>query len=155
MGDNLILYNNQERQSENDVKRRPRALTPMNSFLLTLMRLRRNFSILHLSFLFCISSTTYSNIFISYITLHTVYKSWHKKYLSDNVTSQKNNAQLNDKKKYPNTKCIISVVLPEIKVEVPFWVSILHSGASGYSILIITESYYCKGPCRNNTWWRI
>ena len=115
MGENLILYNNQERQSENDVKRRPRALTPMNSFLLTLMRLRRNFSILHLSFLFCISSTTASNIFISYINY--MYINLGIINIWPTMEQVKRTMPSSMKEKYPNTKCIIDCL--EIKVEVP------------------------------------
>ena len=66
MGENITLYNNQS------VKRllaagRPRTLSAFESSLLTIVRLRRNFDIEHLSFLFYISEGSVSNTMITWV----------------------------------------------------------------------------------------
>ena len=60
-----ILYDYQSNQETG--KGRPRALSPFDSYVLTLMRLRRNFSVVHLSYLFKVSIATISNTTVSYI----------------------------------------------------------------------------------------
>ena len=64
-GENVILYQNQGNK-ETGVGR-PRSLSPFNCFILTLLRLRRNFDVVHLSFLFNINHTTVSNTIITWI----------------------------------------------------------------------------------------
>ena len=64
-GENVILYQNQGKK-ETGVGR-PRSLSALQSFLLTLLRLRRGYDILHLSFLFKVNDTTVSNTIITWI----------------------------------------------------------------------------------------
>ena len=60
-GENGILYDNQDSCNLN--VGRTRALAPYESFLMTVIRLRRNFSINHFAFLFQIAESTISNTF--------------------------------------------------------------------------------------------
>ena len=46
--ENMILYNSQQ-ANEDETRERKRALSPMISFILTLVRLRRNFDVKHLT----------------------------------------------------------------------------------------------------------
>ena len=64
-GDNVILYQNQGNK-ETGVGR-PRSLSPFYCFVLTLLRLRHNYDVVHLSFLFSINHTTVSNTIITWI----------------------------------------------------------------------------------------
>ena len=64
-GENVILYQNQGNK-ETGVGR-PRSLSPFQCYLLTLIRLRRNYDIVHISFLFNINGTTVSTTFITWI----------------------------------------------------------------------------------------
>ena len=64
-GENVILYQNQGKK-ETGVGR-PRSLSAFQSFLLTLLRLRRGYDIMHLSFLFKVNDTTVSNTIITWI----------------------------------------------------------------------------------------
>ena len=64
-GENVILYQNQGKK-ETGVGR-PRSLSPLYCFVLTLLRLRRNYDVVHLSFLFSINHTTVSNTIITWI----------------------------------------------------------------------------------------
>ena len=111
LGENLIMHNNKDKLSD---KGRPRSLSPMNSFLLTLMRLRMDFSILHLSFLFNISSTTVSNTFISYINY--MYIKLGIINIWPSLEHIKKSMPESMKKKFPNTKCIIDCVEFKVKV---------------------------------------
>lgn len=61
-GENVILYNNQDVKGFSD-RGRPRTLSPLESFLLTLVRMRRNFDVCHLSYLFEVSEGTVTNTF--------------------------------------------------------------------------------------------
>ena len=47
--ENMILYNSQQ-ANEDETRERKRALSPMISFILTLVRLRRNFDVKHLMY---------------------------------------------------------------------------------------------------------
>ena len=71
-GENVILYHSQNKQDV-DGRGRPRPLSPMESLLLTLMRVRRNFSLVHISFLFKVSLGTVSNIITTYINYIYIY----------------------------------------------------------------------------------
>ena len=64
-GENVILYQNQSNK-ETGVGR-PRSLSAFHSFVLTLLRLRCNFDVVHLSFLFNVNHTTVSNTIITWI----------------------------------------------------------------------------------------
>ena len=57
-GENVILYQNQENKETG--RGRKRSLAPLECFILTLVRLRGNFSVSHLAFLFQVKETTIS-----------------------------------------------------------------------------------------------
>ena len=57
----IILYNCQETKNDSSVAERPRKLNPFESHILTFVRLRRNFDLSHLGFLYRISEDTVSN----------------------------------------------------------------------------------------------
>ena len=112
-GENIILYDYQSNQETG--KGKPRALSPFDSYVLTLMRLRRNFSVVHLSYLFKVSIATISNTTVSYINY------MYLKFGSLNIWPTRE--QINSimptscKEKFPNTMIIIDCV--EFKVKVP------------------------------------
>ena len=64
-GENVILYQNQGNKETGFG--RPRSLSPFHCYVLTLIRLRRNYEIVHISFLFNINGTTVSTTFITWI----------------------------------------------------------------------------------------
>ena len=64
-GQNVILHQNQGNKGTG--AGRPRSLPPFHCYVLTLIRLRRNFDIVHLAFLFHVNGTTVSMTFITWI----------------------------------------------------------------------------------------
>ena len=66
IGKNIKLYNNQQVKGISAAER-PRTLSTLESYILTLVRLRRNFDVLHLSFLFELSEGTVTNTNITWI----------------------------------------------------------------------------------------
>ena len=66
IGKNIKLYNNQQVKGISAAGR-PRTLSTLESYILTLVRLRRNFDVLHLSFLFELSEGTVTNTNITWI----------------------------------------------------------------------------------------
>ena len=113
-GENIILYDNQDKHNKSKGGRSG-ALSPYNSFLVTVIRLRTNFSSKHLSFLFQVADSTVSNIFttwINFIFLRLGSVSiWPSK---DQVLQSMPNSM---RQKFPNCRCIIDCV--EFKAEVP------------------------------------
>ena len=116
-GENVTLYHNQDKKEKglSSGRGRPRSLSPLESFILTLMRLRRNFSVTHLSYLFRISESTISSTIITWIN--------YMYFKLGSVSIWPNSNQIYDsmtdsmRAKYPHVKCIIDCV--EFKVEVP------------------------------------
>ena len=71
--ENVFLYNYQKIKNYSSAAGRPRKLNPFESYILTLVRPRRNFDLNHLCFLYGISEGTVSNTintWINYIYLH-------------------------------------------------------------------------------------
>ena len=105
-GENIILYDNQDKHKGKGG--RSRALSPYNSFLVTVIRLRTNFSIKH-------TNSTVSTIFttwINFIFLRLGSVSiWPSK---DQVLQSMPNSM---RQIFPNCRCIIDCA--EFKVEVP------------------------------------
>ena len=67
-GENIILYNSQLLQSKDkETRGRKRALSPFESYLLTLCRLKQSFSQYHLSYLFEVIESTVSNTISTWI----------------------------------------------------------------------------------------
>ena len=65
-GENMVLYNSQL-TNEDETRGRKRTLSPMISFILTLVRLRRNFDVKHLMYLFKTSEGTAINTILTWI----------------------------------------------------------------------------------------
>ena len=65
-GENIILYNS-HLANEEGTKGRKRALSPMISFILTIVQLRRNFDVKNLTYLFKISEGTVINTILTWI----------------------------------------------------------------------------------------
>nr|XP_012562439.1 uncharacterized protein LOC105847414 [Hydra vulgaris] len=113
-GRNIILYNNKKKTTSSSTGR-PRALKPLDAFILTLTRLRRNFDLHHLSFLYNISEGTVSNtvntcINFMYIRLGSI-------CIWPSMEQVRKTMPQSMKEKFPTVKCIIDCV--EFKVETP------------------------------------
>ena len=113
--ENIILYNYQKAKNDSSAAGRPRKLNPFESYILTLVRLRWNFDLTHLGFLYRISAGTVSNTvntWINYIHLRLgsicIWPS--REQVSKIMPSSM-------KEKYPNVRCIIDCV--EFKIETP------------------------------------
>ena len=65
-GENMVLYNS-KLTDEDETRRRKRTLSPMISFILTLVHLRRNFDVKHLMYLFKTSEGTVINTILTWI----------------------------------------------------------------------------------------
>ena len=114
MGENIILYNNQNVKGVSAAGR-PRTLSAFESFLLTLVRLRRNYDIEHLSYLFEISEGSVTNVVTTWINF--MYVQFGSICLWP-TREQINHAMPKSmKEKFPKTRCIIDGV--EFKVAVP------------------------------------
>lgn len=113
-GANIILYNSRETKGD-DTRGRKRIFSPLESFIVTLVRLRRNFDVKHLAYLFNASEGTICNtintwINFLYLKLGTINiwpsKEQIQKYMPESMSQ-----------KYPHVKCIIDCV--EFKIAVP------------------------------------
>jgi hypothetical protein len=113
-GENVVLYNNQEVKGDSQ-RGRPRTLSPLESVLLTLIRLRRNFDICHLSYLFQVSQSAVTNTILTWVNFMFV------KFGSICIWPTREQVQAvmpqSMKDKFPNVRCIIDCV--EFKVAVP------------------------------------
>ena len=106
-GENIVLINS-KLSNKNKACGRKRLFTPMEALVLTLVRLRRNFDITHLMYLF---DATWINIMY-------IYKIGSIVYMAIIRTSSEFYARIYSmKEKYPNVKCIIDCV--EFKVATP------------------------------------
>ena len=112
-GKNMLLYNSQL-ANEDETRGRKRALSPMISFILTLVRLRRNFNVKHLMFLFKTSEGTVINIILTWINYMVNLGSL---CIWPNASQVKNNMPNSMKEKFPNVKCIIDCV--QFRIAVP------------------------------------
>ena len=90
-------------------------LTTMQSFLLTIVRLRRNFDVHHLVYLFRISEGTVTNTVITWINF--MYVKFGSIYILPSSMAVKQKLPHSMKEKFPNVKCIVDCV--EFKVAVP------------------------------------
>ena len=116
-GEKMNLYHNQNVKDRGlgTGRGRKRALPPLEGYILTLIRLRRNFSITHLSFLLNTSEATISTLITTWINFMYVklgsISIWpSREQLKETIPNSM-------KEKYPNVRCIIDCV--EFKVEVP------------------------------------
>ena len=113
-GENMVLYNSQL-ANEDETRGRKRALSPMISFILTLARLRRNFGVKHLMYLFKTSEGTVINTILTWINY--MYIKLGSLCIWPNASQVKRNMPNSMKEKFPNVKCIIDCV--EFKIAVP------------------------------------
>ena len=113
-GENILLYNSQS-ANENETRGRKRMLTPLHSFILTLVRLRRNFDVGHLSYLFKVSEGTVSNTISTWINF--LYVKLGSIPIWPSAQAVKQNMTTSMREKFPHVKCIIDCV--EFKVAVP------------------------------------
>ena len=111
-GENVILYDNQD--SSNLKGSRTREVAPYESFLMTVIRLRGNFSINHLAFLFEVIEFTISNTFTTWINFMFVrlgsISIWPSKQQVWELMPQ------SMKEIFPNCRCIIDCVEFEVKL---------------------------------------
>ena len=112
-GENIRLYNYKD--GKRDTRGRMRALSTLDSYILTLVKLRRNFPVKHLSYLFDIADGTVSNTLITwlnfmYIRLGSICIWPSREQVALTMPDSM-------KKIFPSTRCIIDCL--EIKVEVP------------------------------------
>lgn len=112
-GQNIILYNYKE--GKNDARGRRRCFSPLESFVLTLVKLRRNFGIIHLSYIFNASEGTISNTFNTWINFMYIRLGsiciWPTREQVQKIMPE------SMKQHFANTRCIIDCL--EIKVAVP------------------------------------
>ena len=111
----FILYNYKKIKNDSSAAGRPRKLNPFESYILTLVRLRRNFDLNHLCFLYGISEGTVSNtintwINYRYLRLGSICIWPSREQIAKIMPSSM-------KEKYPNVRCIIDCV--EFKIETP------------------------------------
>ena len=114
-GENMVLYNSQL-ANEDETRERKRALSPMISFILTLVRLRRNFDIKHLMYLFKTSENGDSDKYHFNLDQLHVHNAWIIMHLAKCFPNEKEYAQFNEGK-ISKFKCIIDCV--EFKIAVP------------------------------------
>ena len=70
--ENFVLYNSHE-ANEDETRGQNRMLTTMQSFILALVRLRRNFHVYHQPYLFRVSEGTVTNTFTTWISFIYIY----------------------------------------------------------------------------------
>ena len=105
-GENMVLYNSQL-ANEDETRGRKRALSPMISFILTLVQLRRNFDVKHLMYLFKTSEGTNTiNTIITWI--NCMYIKLGSLCIWPNASQVKRNMPNSMKEKLANVKCIIA-----------------------------------------------
>lgn len=114
LGENVILFNNQEIKGDSN-RGRKRIFSPLESYLITLIKLRRNFPVKHLSYLFDSSDRTVSNTVITWVNFI------YLKLGSMCIWPDRKKIQMlmpsSMKENFPTTRCIIDCL--EFKVEVP------------------------------------
>ncbi|XP_057310555.1 uncharacterized protein LOC130648519 [Hydractinia symbiolongicarpus] len=113
-GQNIILYNYKE--GKNDARGgRRRCFSPLESFVLTLVKLRRNSGIIHFSYIFNASEGTISNTFNTWINFMYIRVGsiciWPTREQVQKIMPE------SMKQHFANTRCIIDCL--EIKVAVP------------------------------------
>ena len=111
-GENLLMHTS---KTDKIKAGRPRALTPFKGYMLTLFKLRQNFSFQHLSFLFNIGVSTCSKTFLMWISFLYLRLGMISIWPSRQILQQAMPKTM--KEKFPNTKVIIDC--SEIFVECP------------------------------------
>ena len=113
--ENVILYNYQKIKNDSLAAGRPRKLNPFEPYILTLVRLRRNFQLIHLCFLHGISEGSVSNTINTwanymYLRLQSICIRPSREQIVKIMPSSM-------KEKYPNVRCISDCV--EFNIETP------------------------------------
>lgn len=112
-GENVILHNNKEFKGVSSGRKR--TFTPYESYLVTLVKLRRGFSVKHLSYLFETSEATISNTFNTWINF--MYLRLGSVCIWPSREQIQKSMPQSMKELFPTTRCIIDCA--EFKVEVP------------------------------------
>ena len=111
-GENVILYDNQVNKNFSGGARR--AMLPFTCFLMTLIRLRRNFSVKHLAFLFQVAESTISNTFNTWI--HFSYLRLGSISIWPTLEQVRESLPKSTKEKFPSCRCVIVCVEFEVEV---------------------------------------
>ena len=114
-GENMLLSNSQL-ANEGETKGRKRALSPIISFILTLVQLRRNFNVKQLMYLFKTSEETVLNTILTWINY--MYIKLGSLSIWPNASQVKRNMLSLIKDKFPNVKYVIDCIefkLPIVK----------------------------------------
>ena len=112
-GENGVLYNSRQKAKEDETRGWKRMLTIKQSFILTLVRLRRNFDVHHLAYLFRVSEGTVINTFITWINF--MYVKLGSICIWPSFLTVKQKLPRSMKEKFPNVRYIECV---EFKVGV-------------------------------------
>ena len=113
-GKNMVLYNSQL-ANEDETRGRKQTLSRMISFILTLVRLRRNFDVKHFMHLFKTSEGTVINTILTWINY--MFIKLGSLCMWSNAFQVKTNMLNLMKETFPNVKCNIDCV--EFKIAVP------------------------------------
>ena len=111
-GENMLMSTSKTDKCKSG---RPRALSPFKGYLLTLMKLRQNFSFEHVAFLFNIGVSTCSKTFLMWISYMYLRLGMINIWPSSETVKEAMPQSM--KEKFPNTKVIIDCT--EIFVECP------------------------------------
>ena len=106
---------NEKIKNEDETRGCKCAISPRISFILTLVRLRRNFDVKHLMCLFKTSEGTVTNTILTWINY--MYIKLGSLCIWPDASQVKINMPNSMKEKFPNVKCIIDCV--EFKIVVP------------------------------------
>ena len=116
--EHLVLYNS-HKANEDETRGQNRMLTTMQSFILTLVRLRRNFHVYHQPYLFRVSEGTVTNTFttwISFIYIY-IYINFCSICIWPSSLAFKQKLSHSMKEKFPNVRCIVDCI--EFKFAAP------------------------------------
>ena len=106
----MVLYHNQNAKEKDSFlgRGRKRAASPFDGFILCSVRLRRNMSIVHLTYLFDITESTTNNTVITWINF--MYMKLRSLPIWPTQEQVQNSMPKSLTKKFPNTRAIIDCV---------------------------------------------
>ena len=112
--EHLVLYNS-HKANEDETRGQNRMLTTIQSFILTLVRLRRNFHVHHLPYLFRVSEGTVANTFTNWTSF--IYIKFCSVCIWPSSLAVKQKFSHSMKEKFPNVRCIVDCI--EFKFAAP------------------------------------
>ena len=110
--ESFVLYNS-HKASEDETRGQNRMLATMQSFILALVRLRRNFHVHHLPYLFRVSEGTVANTFTNWTSF--IYIKFCSVCIWPSSLAVKQKFSHSMKEKFPNVRCIVDCI--EFKAE--------------------------------------